>query len=161
VLEDLANDVIDMALVEGIVESSDFIVEEYADDELILVCSPEHTWEKQIPIEELLNERMILRESGSGTRLIVENMLRENGILDKIDSYMELGSTQAIKSAVEAGLGVSILPRLTVERELQLNLLHKIDIDGVAIMRKLWLVKKRQRFNKTGVSSFIEFIQNQ
>jgi LysR family transcriptional regulator, transcriptional activator of the cysJI operon len=161
VLEDLANDVIDMALVEGIVESSDFIVEEYADDELILVCASEHIWGKSIQIEELLNERLILRESGSGTRLIVENMLRENGILDKIDSYMELGSTQAIKSAVEAGLGISILPRLTVERELQLNLLRKIEIDGFTIVRKLWLVKKRQRFNKTGVSYFVEFIQNE
>jgi LysR family transcriptional regulator, transcriptional activator of the cysJI operon len=160
VLEDLANDVIDMALVEGIVESNDFIVEEFADDELILVCSPDHMWDKQIQIEELLNERMILRESGSGTRLIVENMLRENGILDKIDSYMELGSTQAIKSAVEAGLGISILPRLTVERELHLSLLREIDIAGVTIMRKLWLVKKRQRFNKIVVPHFLEFIDN-
>lgn len=158
VLEDLANDVIDMALVEGIVERNDFIVEEFADDELILVCSPDHTWDMQIQIEELLNERIILRESGSGTRVIVENMLRENGILDKIDSYMELGSTQAIKSAVEAGLGISILPRLTVERELGLNLLREIDINGVTIMRKLWLVKKPQRFNKPGVSQFLEFI---
>jgi LysR family transcriptional regulator, transcriptional activator of the cysJI operon len=158
VLEDLANDVIDMALVEGIVERNDFIVEEFADDELILICSPEHTWDMQIQIEQLLNERMILRESGSGTRSIVENMLKENGILDKVDSYMELGSTQAIKSAVEAGLGISILPRLTVKRELELNLLREIDIKDVTIMRKLWLVKKPQRFNKAGVSQFLEFI---
>ncbi|MFJ5759202.1 LysR family transcriptional regulator [Neobacillus sp. NPDC093182] len=160
VLEDLSNDVIDMALVEGLVENKEFIVEKFADDELIVVCSPEHVWGEQILIEELINERIIWRESGSGTRLIVENSLREYGILEKMESYMELGSTQAIKGAVEAGLGISILPRLTVARELKLGLLREVDIEGVIISRNLWLVKKQQRFNKIGVSQFLEFIQN-
>ncbi|MEH7009925.1 LysR family transcriptional regulator [Neobacillus niacini] len=160
VLEDLSNDVIDMALVEGLVENKEFMVEKFADDELIVVCSPEHVWGEQILIEELINERIIWRESGSGTRLIVENSLREYGILEKMESYMELGSTQAIKSAVEAGLGISILPRLTVARELKLGLLREVDIEGVTIFRNLWLVKKQQRFNKIGVSQFLEFIQN-
>lgn len=160
VLEDLSNDVIDMALVEGLVENKEFMVEKFADDELIVVCSPEHVWGEQIQIEELIHERMIWRESGSGTRLIVENSLREYGILEKMESYMELGSTQAIKSAVEAGLGISILPRLTVARELKLELLREVDIEGVIISRNLWLVKKQQRFNKIGVSQFLEFIQN-
>lgn len=160
VLEDLANDVIDMALVEGLVENKEFIVEKFADDELIVVCSPEHVWGEQIQIEELIHERMIWRESGSGTRLIVENSLREYGIVEKMESYMELGSTQAIKSAVEAGLGISILPRLTVARELKLGLLREVGIEGVIISRNLWLVKKQQRFNKIGVSQFVEFIQH-
>jgi LysR family transcriptional regulator, transcriptional activator of the cysJI operon len=160
VLEDLSDDVIDMALVEGLVENKEFIVEKFADDELIVVCSSEHVWGEQIQIEELINERMIWRESGSGTRLIVENSLREHGIVEKMESYMELGSTQAIKSAVEAGLGISILPRLTVARELKLGLLREVGIEGVTISRNLWLVKKQQRFNKIGVSQFLEFIQN-
>lgn len=106
--------------MEGLVENTDFIVEKFADDELILVCPSDHPWKdrKEIQVEELGNERMIWRESISGTRLIVENMLREHGVLEKIESYMEIGSTQAIKSAVESGLGISILPRLTVAREL-------------------------------------------
>ena len=93
ILEDLTNDVIDLALVEGIVDSKDFIVEKFADDELILVCAPDHQWEEQIGIEELAYERMIWRESHSGTRLIVENMLKEYGVLEKFESYMEIGST--------------------------------------------------------------------
>ena len=129
ILEDLTNDVIDLALVEGIVENNDLTVEKFADDELILVCAPDHKWEKKIDLEELVNERMIWRESISGTRLIVENMLKEYGVLEKIDSYMEIGSTQAIKSAVEAGLGVSILPRLTVSRELEQGTLREVSMD--------------------------------
>ena len=161
VLEDLSNDVIDLALVEGLVENNSFMVEKFADDELILVCPSDHPWSNrtEINIEELGNERMIWRESISGTRLIVENTLREYGILDKIESYMEIGSTQAIKSAVEAGLGISILPKLTVARELEQGFLHEVSISGIDITRNLWLVKKNKRFNKTGLSDFVEFIK--
>ncbi|MFC9598942.1 LysR family transcriptional regulator [Peribacillus butanolivorans] len=161
VLEDLGNDVIDLALVEGLVENTDFIVEKFADDELILVCPSDHPWKdrKEIQVEELGNERMIWRESISGTRLIVENMLREHGVLEKIESYMEIGSTQAIKSAVESGLGISILPRLTVARELDQGFLREVGISKIDITRNLWLVRKNKRFNKIGVSNFVNFLQ--
>ncbi|MBT2668573.1 LysR family transcriptional regulator [Bacillus sp. ISL-4] len=161
VLEDLSNDVIDLALVEGLVENSDFIVDKFAEDELILVCPSDHPWKdrKKIQLEELGNERMIWRESISGTRLIVENMLREHGVLEKIESYMEIGSTQAIKSAVEAGLGISILPRLTVARELEQGFLREVGISRIDITRNLWLVRKNNRFNKIGVSKFVNFLQ--
>ncbi|MFV2047163.1 LysR family transcriptional regulator [Metabacillus sp. YM-086] len=160
VLEDLTNDVIDIALVEGIVEDKHLIVEKFANDELILVCSPDHPWKdrSEIQIEELANEKMIWRESISGTRLIAENALKEYGILEKINSYMEIGSTQAIKSAVESGLGISILSKLTVARELEQGYLQEIKIKDVHIERSLWLVKKPQRFNREGVSQFVEFI---
>lgn len=160
ILEDLTNDVIDLALVEGIVENKDLTVEKFADDELILVCAPDHKWEKKIDLEELVNERMIWRESISGTRLIVENMLKEYGVLEKIDSYMEIGSTQAIKSAVEAGLGVSILPRLTVSRELEQGTLREVSMDGVNLTRNLWMVRKPQRFSKAWVSDLLELIMD-
>lgn len=161
VLEDLSNDVIDLALVEGLVENTDFIVDKFAEDELILVCPTDHPWKdrKEIQLEELGNERMIWRESISGTRLIVENMLREHGVLEKIESYMEIGSTQAIKSAVEAGLGISILPRLTVARELEQGFLREVDIYRINMARNLWLVRKNKRFNKIGVSKFVDFLQ--
>jgi DNA-binding transcriptional LysR family regulator len=159
ILEDLSNDIIDLALVEGIVEDKKLLVEKIADDELILICSADHPWKASIEIEDLANERMIWRESISGTRLIVENMLREYGVLNKIESYMEIGSTQAIKSAVEAGLGISILPRLTVARELDQGLLREVQIAGVSITRDLWLVQKPQRFNKEGVTDFLNFIR--
>ncbi|PGT85199.1 MULTISPECIES: LysR family transcriptional regulator [Bacillaceae] len=162
VLEDLTNDVIDIALVEGIVEDKHLIVEKFANDELILVCSPDHPWKdrSEIQIEELANEKMIWRESISGTRLIAENALKEYGILEKINSYMEIGSTQAIKSAVESGLGISILSKLTVARELEQGYLQEIKIKDVHIERSLWLVKKPQRFHREGVSQFVEFIQH-
>lgn len=162
VLEDLSNEVIDLALVEGLVENKSFIVEKFVEDELILVCPSDHPWEnrKEINIEELENERMIWRESISGTRLIVENVLREHGVLGKIENYMEIGSTQAIKSAVEAGLGISILPKLTVARELEQGFLREVSISGINITRNLWIVKNNKKFHNSGVSEFTRFIHN-
>ncbi|MDQ0230703.1 LysR family transcriptional regulator [Metabacillus malikii] len=162
VLEDLANNVIDIAMVEGIVENNGFATEKFADDELILVYPPDHHWNNltEIKIEQLINERMIWRESHSGTRLIVENTLRDHGVLDKIHDFMEISSTQAIKSTVEAGLGISILSRLTVARELELGTLKEMSISGVTIKRSLWLVKKAHRFNRPGVSQFVQFIKD-
>ena len=72
---------------------------------------------------------------------------------------MEIGSTQAIKSAVEAGLGISILPRLTVARELEQGFLREVGISGINITRNLWLVKKNKRFNKTRLDDFVQFIK--
>jgi DNA-binding transcriptional LysR family regulator len=160
ILDDLSNDVIDLALVEGLVENKEFVVEKFAKDELILLCSPDHLWKEKITIEQLANERMIWREAISGTRIIVENMLREYGVLEKIENYMEIGSTQAIKSAVEAGLGISILSRLTVDRELKQGVLREVNIEGINLTRNLWVVKKTQRLNKKAVSDFLEFIHN-
>ncbi|WP_110926996.1 LysR family transcriptional regulator [Bacillus massiliglaciei] len=161
ILEELSNDVIDLALVEGLFDNKAFKVKKFAEDELILVVPPGHLWEnrRDIPIEELEKERMIWRESSSGTRLIVENTLREHGVLSKIESYMELGSTQAIKGAVEAGLGVSILPRLTLIRELEQGYLKEVALSGISIIRNLWMVSKERRYDKQAVTKFEEFIQ--
>ncbi len=161
ILESLSDDVIDLALVEGVVENKNFNVRKFADDELILVCPADHPWKDrtEVDIEELSYERVIWREAISGTRMIVENALKEYKVLDKIESYMELGSTQSIKSAVEAGLGVSILPRLTVATELKYGVLREVNITGFILTRGLWMVQKPRRFRRMGVDHFVDFIQ--
>lgn len=163
ILEELSNDEIDLALVEGTVENTkNFHVEKFAEDELILVHTFDHPWKdkQEIDLEELVAERMIWREANSGTRMIVENILEEYGILHRLENYMELGTTQAIKSAIEAGLGIGFLPRLTVQRELELQFLKEVKIKGLHLKRDLWLVEKSQRFNKNSVISFLNFIKS-
>lgn len=161
ILDDLSNDVIDIALVEGIIEKNhDFIVDKFANDELILVCGSDHSWKEKISVNDLSKERMIWRESLSGTRLIVEGFLREYGILEKIESNMEIGSTQAIKGAVEAGLGISILSKLAVSKELEQGTLREVTIDGMNFERNLWIARKQHRFHKDGLSDFLKIIRN-
>lgn len=161
VIEALLDDVIDLALVEGEVLNDNVLVEAIAEDELVLIHSPEHPWAERgaINMAELAHEQMLWREPASGTRLIIENFLRKHQVLDKIQSYMDLGSTQAIKSAVEAGLGVSIVSKLAVARELEQGILCRTKIENVELKRNLWLVKKKQRFNKNSVGIFEAFIK--
>lgn len=161
-LEALTMNHIHIALVEGVVEDNYFDVSKFAEDELILVCSSEHPWEKKqkIYLKELLHERMIWREEDSGTRKIIENVFKQYNMLDKIENYMELGSTQAIKAAVEANLGISILPKMSVEKELKSGTLHRVKIEQLRLKRDLWLVTKSSRFEYAELDKLIAFIQS-
>lgn len=162
VLESLSNDVIDLALVEGVVDkSNNFSVEPFEKDELILIHPIEHSWSKrdEINIDDLSKEKMIWREPTSGTRLIIESLLNKQGVLEKIENYMELGSTQAIKSAVEAGLGISIVSKYAVQKELKQGVFREIKINNTSFKRNLWLVKKKSRFNKKSVEDFMNLLK--
>src|SRR5699024_7551963 len=100
ILEKLENQDIDIALVESQVDDRSFLVETFAQDELVLVIPADHHWQhkEMITLQDLPGEKMIWREPESGTRIILENALKETGVLEKIQSSLELGSIQSIKS---------------------------------------------------------------
>ncbi|CAM3271644.1 LysR family transcriptional regulator [Filibacter tadaridae] len=162
-LASLENRDIDIALIEGIVSHDDFQIKKFGEDELILITSSNHRWndKNEINIEELVEEKMIFREENAGIRKIVESILEKNNILDKVKSRVELGSTQSIKSAVEAGLGISIVPKLSVKKELELGVLKHVSISGVHIIRDLWLVEIPSRFPKKSLNVFIKYLKEQ
>ena len=161
IISKLENRDIDIALVEGIVAHDDFQIKKFAEDELIVVIPSNHRWKNrnEINIEELIEEKMILREKNAGIREIVENVLQENNVLEKVESHMELGSTQSIKSAVEAGLGISILPKLTVSKELELGVLKHVEISDIRIIRDLWIVEIPSRFPKESMNALISYLK--
>ena len=160
-LDALMNGQIHLALIEGAFKrSKNLSVRKFAEDELVLVCSTTHPWRdrEEISVHELLEEQMIWREERSGTRKIVERALAPYQAKGDIENAMEMGSTQAIKSAVEANLGVSILPKMAVEREIRSGLLHIVNIPELPLKRDLHLVQKRQRFPHAGVDMIVDFI---
>lgn len=152
---------INLAFVEGIVESDTLYKEKIAEDELILVCAPSHPWNEKTAIEasDLINETMIWRERNASVRKIIENCLQRYHVLEQIKSKMELGSTQAIKTAVEEGLGVAILPKLSVNKEIKLGLLSGVRLSGLEMKRDLWILKKESRFPNENAETFIHFIK--
>ncbi|NGP46890.1 LysR family transcriptional regulator, partial [Bacillaceae bacterium SIJ1] len=81
-------------------------------------------------------------------------------VYENIQWYMALGSVQAIKSAVEAGLGVSIISRQTVKRELKYGALREVRIADFKLERDLYLVQKQHRFQKIGLETFVYFMKN-
>lgn len=162
VLHHLKEDRLDLAIVEGLVEADDqLMVKHFADDTLHLICSPQHAWSNkgEICVEEITSERLIWREETSGTRAIIETFLDQVGVLNNLNYFMELGSTQAIKGAVEANLGVSILSDMATAREVRHQTLCRINIVGLDLKRKLWIVQKKQRFEQAGIASLLKHFE--
>lgn len=161
IMDALENLDIDLALVEGAVEANkELHIRKFSQDEIIFVVPRDHEWttRKTIDIHEMMQEQVIWREKNAGIRKIIEHELGKHEIQIPDDIQMELGSTQAIKSAIEAGLGIGILPKLSVEQELKLGTLKQVSIADVKWMRDLFIVTKRSRFPKQTVRAFISFI---
>lgn len=143
VIQQLRAGTIELALVEGPVCGADLRVEPYRRDDLTLVTAPTHPFARMgvATLEKLATAPFLMRERGSGTREVVETALLERGITP--NTAMELGHTEAIKKAVAAGLGVSILSTLTVRPEIDGGLLAAVPIAGMTISRMLLLVQRR------------------
>lgn len=125
---------IDLGLVEGPVHNRDLKLELLMTDELVVVTSPKSEWAKNFPDSpaELAQLPWVLRERGSGTREVVENTLSSLGIeLATMSKVTSLGSTEAIKSFLEVGTGLSILSRKSIRNELALGLLIIKPVPGL------------------------------
>lgn len=160
ILEELESNKIDIALVESAFKKQHLLKQKFTHDKLIVVASYNHRWrdKEEINLVELLEEKMIWRETESGTRLLVESVLNHHRLLKQIDDPIELGSVQAIKNAVEANLGISILPELTVQKELKYKTLREIIVRDFNVTRDFWIVQKNRRFKREIQIKFEEFI---
>src|SRR5699024_10445483 len=94
----------------------------------------------------------------SGMRKIIKNELERHN-MTYAQSFMELGSIQTIKSAVEANLGISFLRKIAVERELALGVLGNINVTNLNLSRDLWIVQKDTEFRKQIVRQFNDYIK--
>lgn len=134
---------LDVGLVEARVDDPDLISQPFFTDELVLIVPPGHRWarEESVDAAALAEEPFIDREPGSGTREIVSRRLADNGVV--LRPALEMGSPEAIKSAVRAGLGVAIVSRLTVELELRTGLLATVPLHGISMTRPFLLLQHR------------------
>lgn len=126
----------DIALTEGPLAEPAQVVDPIGVEELVIVAPAHRRWreDEEIDIEDLKKMPLIMREPGSGTRRTIEETLRGLGYrLEDFNVVMELNSNDSIKSAVEAGLGMAILPITTVRKELRAGTLRKIEIRNVAL----------------------------
>lgn len=118
----------------------------FVDDELIVVSAPMKTEKKSVTIEELISFPMVFREEGSGTRKEAEKILASQGI-----SFQDMkvagifGSTDAVKQAVKAGLGISILSKFSVADELEHGLLEEIRLTDIQMKRCFYIVTHKKR----------------
>lgn len=156
------NNVIDLGVVEAPVSNKNLVVEVCRMDELVAIVPPKHplAGKKVIRIQELLKHPYICREEGSGTREVIQEYLQRCKLtINEISVCMELGSPEAVKGAVEAGMGVSIVSRATIHKELQLGTLVALPLDP-PLERPFSFVHQKQKFRHLAMDELLEFARN-
>src|SRR4030066_442439 len=134
----------------------------FMDDELIVVSSPSLIKKEDMTIRELIKFPIILREEGSGTRKETEKILEGKGIsFENIKIAGIFGSTDAVKQAVKAGLGVSILSRFSVTDELKYKILKEIKLIDIQMKRKFYIVTHKKRTLPQAYKMFLEHIMDE
>lgn len=128
---------IQLALVEGPGMRKDVHVEPYMEDHMVLVVPASHDWaDHEIEIDQLKQEHLLMREFGSGSRRVVEVALAKAGLKKKdLKTTMELDSTEALLSAVEAGLGITFVSRWAVRNQLALGTLRLARVKKLRLSR--------------------------
>lgn len=155
----VAEHVLDIGLIESPSHQHGVHTEVVCEDILVLICSPKHKLAKakRVSAAEVAAEPFVSREPGSGTRDVADQYFQQNKIApDAINVVMELGSPEAIKGVVETGLGVSILSRATVAKELKLGVLVAVPLDP-PLIRGLSVVTPREKFRSRLLTTFVEF----
>ena len=131
----------------------------FLDNELIPVATPDHPLlaETSVPPQAFLDSQLLLREPGSGSRLALEVFCQENRL--RLEPGIELGSTDAVKHAVLAGLGVAVLPRLSVLSELALGRLQIVPVPGFPLRRSWCVVYPQARHLTPVMQAFVDYMQ--
>ena len=160
IIAGLTRDEFHLGIVEGEFDRQVFDYKVLIIDELILIAGPEHRWKdrEMIQFSEVLEEQLVRRIANSELRERVEQESRKHHLLDKINTFIELETTQAVKNAVEYGLGISFVSRLAAEKELEEGRLIEVKIKDVEIRRPIYLVLKKGRILHQGTEKFLDMI---
>lgn len=157
----IENNIIDLGIVEAPVANKHLQVEVCLTDQLVVVTPIDHEFAKRtsVTINEVAEMPFICREEGSGTReVIIEYLIQHGGEESQLDICLELGSPEAIKGAVEAGMGVSILSMASISKELQLGTLCSIPLSP-PLQRPFSFIRQRQKFRYRAMEELLRFAQ--
>jgi DNA-binding transcriptional LysR family regulator len=143
VVHEVRSGSLDLGLVEGEVSDEELRAEPYMDDELVFIFPPHHplAMQHEITVEDLNNQVWILRESGSGTRYHFDRFQKEQGLAAK-RCYV-FGSSQGVKEAVAEGLGIALLSRWTLLKELAAREIVALPVKDVRILRQFFIISRQ------------------
>lgn len=162
IMEEILNHQLNFGLIEAPVNHPDMHMEAVMSDELMLVVPKDHPLAAcdAVTLEEVIEYPFILREQGSGTRLVMEEQLRKKDIdPSTLKIVMELGSTGAVKSAVEAGLGIAFLSASSVKHEVTLGLMKVIKISDSKFQRQFYSIYLKSALLPISAVTFITFLR--
>lgn len=151
---------LDVGLIEGELEDPELEMTSFRRDELSVFCAPEHPFAKlrKLGEAELRSARWIVREPGSGTRQAFEHSM--HGILPELQILLELQHTEAIKSAVKAGLGVGCVSRIALTEEFNAGTLKPCRVPGRDFRRQFYLVVRRDKYRGPAIREWFSLARS-
>jgi len=162
IMEEIHRHQLNFGLIEAPVSHPDMVIEPVMGDELKLIVPQGHPLaaEGGATLAEALKYPFVLREQGSGTRRVMEEQLLAKGLDPAaMRIVMELGSTGAVKSAVEAGLGITIISTSSVKHEVALGLLKIVDIADTSFKRQFYAIHLKSALLPISAVTFLTFLR--
>jgi len=158
ILDRLADNLDDLYFIGQPPEELDINLRHFLDNPLVVIAPRNHplAQEKLISIERLADEPLIMRESGSGTRMAVEDFFAENRLQMRVE--MEIGSNEAIKQAVVGGLGLSILSRHSLALEGPQGPLVVLDVEGFPIQKHWYVIYPGNKQLSIVAQTFLDYL---
>lgn len=162
IMEEINKHQLNFGLIEAPVSHPDMEIEPVMGDELNLIVPSEHPLadREEVTLEEALEYPFVLREQGSGTRRVMEEQLIAKGLDPAaMRVVMELGSTGAVKSAVEAGLGLTIISASSVKHEVTLGLLKIVNLSDTSFKRQFYAIHLKSTLLPISAVTFLTFLR--
>ncbi|EAW32640.1 Transcriptional regulator [marine gamma proteobacterium HTCC2143] len=152
---------LDVGLVEGELVNSDLDVSHWRNDELVVFCSPNHPYaaKQSLADADLLAAEWILRETGSGTRQGFDRAM--HGLLSSLWVKLELQHTEAIKRAVESGLGISCLSRISLEKAFERGDLVPLPVPHRDLHRAFYFILRKDKFRSAAIKRWLALCREQ
>ncbi len=157
-LSELDNNEIDLVIMGRPPEGLDLVYESFMDNPLVIIAAPDHplVGEKNIPAERIIRETFVVREKVSGTRIASERYFASHGV--RMTTSLEMTSNEAIKQAVQAGLGLGIVSVHTAQLELETGRLKVLDVEDFPIVRHWYLVHRKGKRFSAVAQAFHDFV---
>ncbi|MCG6938186.1 MAG: LysR family transcriptional regulator [Gammaproteobacteria bacterium] len=139
----------------------DVDADEIMENPLVVIAPADHPLisEKNIPLSHFASEHFVVRERGSGTRYAIERFFEQHGV--SFNTGIEMSSNEAIKQAVEAGLGLGIVSIHTLELELETKRLQVLDVQDFPIRRYWYIVQRKGKRLSPAAQAFKTFVLEQ
>ncbi|MFN3579018.1 MAG: LysR substrate-binding domain-containing protein [Pseudomonas sp.] len=155
IVQKVLNFELDIGLIEGETQHADLEMLPWREDELVVFCAPDHPWAGRpwLTDEELLVAEWIVREQGSGTRQHFDWAM--HGLLPQLHIKLELQHTEAIKRAVEAGLGVGCLSAITLVEAFKRGSLVPLAVPQRDFRRRFYFALQRNKFKTAGIDNWL------
>ncbi len=154
----IADGTMDIGFVEGATSHEDIISSPWFKDELVVLAGPSDSLAQNKFFDvktDIKNTKWVMREQGSGTAAVFKERLGE--YFDDLNVVMEMGHPEAVKRAVESGVGLACLSALTVCREVENGWLKSFSVKGIDMSRQLWIIQRKDKVLTEAMKEFLNF----